>query len=66
MNYNNSDIDWGKVNEVISLANKIFLTTHENPDGDGLGSEVALFHHLDELGKDIKIINVRIPLRVIS
>ena len=57
MNYNNSDIDWGKVNEVISLANKIFLTTHENPDGDGLGSEVALFHHLDELGKDIKIIN---------
>ena len=57
MNYNNSDIDWGKVNEVISLANRIFLTTHENPDGDGLGSEVALFHHLDELGKDIKIIN---------
>ena len=41
MNYNNTYIDWGKVDEIISSANKIFLTTHENPDGDGLGSEVA-------------------------
>ena len=57
MNYNNTAIDWGKVHEVISSANKIILTTHENPDGDGLGSEVALYHHLNELGKDVKIIN---------
>ena len=35
MNYNNTYIDWGKVDEIISSANKIFLTTHENPDGDG-------------------------------
>jgi len=57
MNYNNTAIDWGKVHEVISSANKIILTTHENPDGDGLGSEVALYHHLNESGKDVKIIN---------
>ena len=57
MNYNNTYIDWGKVDEVISSANKIFLTTHENPDGDGLGSEVALYHHLNEIGKEVKIIN---------
>jgi len=57
MNYNNTEIDWGKVDEVISSADKIFLTTHENPDGDGLGSEVALYHHLHELGKKVKIIN---------
>ena len=57
MNYNNTEIDWGKVNEVISSANKICLTTHENPDGDGLGSEVAVYHHLHELGKDVRIIN---------
>ena len=57
MNYNNTYIDWGKVDEIISSANKIFLTTHENPDGDGLGSEVALYHHLNEIGKEVKIIN---------
>ncbi len=57
MNYNNVNIDWGKVDEVISKANKIFLTTHENPDGDGLGSEVAFYHHLTETGKEVKIIN---------
>jgi len=57
MNYNNINIEWNKVDEVISAAKKIFLTTHENPDGDGLGSEVALYHHLVEIGKDVKIIN---------
>ena len=57
MNYNNINIEWNKVDEVISAAKKIFLTTHENPDGDGLGSEVALYHHLVEIGKEVKIIN---------
>ena len=57
MNYNNIKIEWNKVDEVISAAEKIFLTTHENPDGDGLGSEVALYHHLVEIGKEVKIIN---------
>jgi phosphoesterase RecJ-like protein len=57
MNYNNIAIDWVEVDAVIASANKIILTTHENPDGDGLGSEVALFHHLAESGKDVKIIN---------
>jgi len=57
MNYNNINIEWNKVDEVISAAKRIFLTTHENPDGDGLGSEVALYHHLVEIGKEVKIIN---------
>ena len=41
MNFNNSVIDWKQVDNVISSSNRILLTTHENPDGDGLGSEVA-------------------------
>ena len=57
MNYNNTPINWRKVNDIVSLAKKILLTTHENPDGDGLGSEVAIYHHLTEAGKDVKIIN---------
>ena len=46
MNFNNSVIDWEQVDNVISSSNRILLTTHENPDGDGLGSEVAMYHHL--------------------
>ena len=46
MNFNNSIIDWKQVDNVISSSNRILLTTHENPDGDGLGSEVAMYHHL--------------------
>ena len=46
MNFNNSVIDWKQVDNVISSSNRILLTTHENPDGDGLGSEVAMHHHL--------------------
>ena len=33
------------------------LTTHENPDGDGLGAECGLYYHLKEQGKDVRIIN---------
>lgn len=33
------------------------LTGHENPDGDCLGAEVALFHLLKALGKKVSIVN---------
>ena len=57
LNFNNTTIDWRLVDEIISSCKKIVLTTHENPDGDGLGAEVGLYYHLLEIGKDIKIIN---------
>ena len=57
LNFNNTTIDWRLVDEIISSCKKIVLTTHENPDGDGLGAEVGLYYHLLEEGKDIKIIN---------
>ncbi len=57
MNFNSADIDWHQVHNVIDRAQRIMLTTHENPDGDGLGSEVALYHHFREIGKDVRIIN---------
>ena len=57
MNFNSTPIDWHQVHNVLDAAQRIMLTTHENPDGDGLGSEVALFHHLREIGKDARIIN---------
>lgn len=33
------------------------LTGHENPDGDCIGAEVALFHLLRALGKQVHIVN---------
>jgi len=57
MNFNNTPIDWNQVHAVIESANRIMLTTHENPDGDGLGAECGLYHHLKEVGKDVRIIN---------
>ena len=57
MNFTNIDSDLEKIDQIITSCSKILLTTHENPDGDGLGSEVAMYHHLIEIGKDVKIIN---------
>lgn len=38
-------------------ANRIVVTTHVQPDGDGIGSEVALAHWLLAQGKTVDIIN---------
>ena len=42
---------------VVRDRQRFVLTTHVNPDGDGLGSEVALALHLQSLGKDVTILN---------
>jgi phosphoesterase RecJ-like protein len=46
-----------RIREIIRTKERFVLTTHVNLDGDGIGSEVALFHHLRGLGKDVRIIN---------
>lgn len=48
---------WRPVLELIENATRIVLSTHENSDGDGLGSEVAMYAVLTELGKEVCIIN---------
>ena len=35
---------------------RILLTTHENPDGDGTGAMVGLAHYLKALGKEVRIV----------
>ena len=57
MNIHNTKIDWNKVNDIILASDRILLTTHENPDGDGLGAEIGIFYHLMDLDKDVRIIN---------
>ncbi len=46
-----------KLNELISTHQKFVLTTHINPDGDALGSEIAMAEYLRGSGKKAIIIN---------
>jgi bifunctional oligoribonuclease and PAP phosphatase NrnA len=41
-----------QVLEELRLADKLLLTTHENPDGDALGSLLAMHRMLQQLGKN--------------
>jgi phosphoesterase RecJ-like protein len=47
-----------KLIEQIKKAKKIILSTHRQCDGDGLGAQLALFHALKSLNKDVRILNV--------
>jgi len=49
--------DFEAVKAVIEKGDRFLLTTHVNPDGDGIGSEIALYHYLKSLGKEPYIIN---------
>jgi phosphoesterase RecJ-like protein len=42
----------------INEAKTIVLSTHTQPDGDGLGSQVALYYALKKIGKEVRIVNV--------
>jgi len=51
------DVDWQPVLAAIESADKILLTTHCNPDGDGIGSQQALYDVLIGMGKDVVMHN---------
>jgi bifunctional oligoribonuclease and PAP phosphatase NrnA len=44
-----------QVLEELRTAQRLIVVTHENPDGDALGSLVAMQHLLTSLGKDCKM-----------
>ncbi len=46
-----------KLRLIIESHKRFVLTSHVNPDGDGLGSEVALAHYLESKGKQVSILN---------
>ena len=47
--------DVGQVVEELRSAERLLLTTHENPDGDALGSLLGMHQVLQALGKDSKM-----------
>ena len=50
--------NWKQLSELISNSHKIILSTHIDPDGDGLGSEVAFYLYLKSINKDVTILNI--------
>ena len=49
---------WNILSERIRDSKTILLSTHMNPDCDGLGSEIAFYYYLESLGKEVKIVNI--------
>lgn len=50
-------IDYQLLRKIISDNESFLITTHVNPDADALGSEVAFYLILKELGKKVFIVN---------
>ncbi len=50
-------IDFELLKKIILEHNSFLLTTHVNPDADAIGSEVAFYFILKELGKEVHIVN---------
>jgi len=48
---------WAKVAQEIQSHKRFLVTTHVNPDGDGIGSGIALMGHLSALGKDAVMVS---------
>lgn len=46
-----------QINALLTRHQKFVLTTHINPDGDAIGSEMAMAGYLRHLGKEVLIIN---------
>jgi len=45
-----------RFNAFLDCHAKVLLTTHENPDGDGVGAALALAAHLKAAGKEARIV----------
>jgi bifunctional oligoribonuclease and PAP phosphatase NrnA len=48
---------WREFNQRLNYVKSVVITTHLNPDGDAIGSELAMADHLRQLGKNAIIIN---------
>ena len=51
-------LDWKSLHNTINNSAKVLLSTHENPDGDGLGSATAMLYYLRDIGIDSRLIIV--------
>ena len=50
-------MDFHQIKSIIDKHDKIFISSHINPDGDSLGSAYAMYKYLNSIGKDCIIVN---------
>ena len=43
--------------DAIRTGQRFLLTSHARPDGDSIGSQLAMAYALDALGKDVRLVN---------
>jgi len=57
INPSQPSIDWKKFAEIVAHAKRFLLTVHVRPDGDCIGSELAMAAMLRRLGKEVRLVN---------
>jgi len=45
-----------EINKLLSEKRKIMITTHNNPDGDAIGSSLAMYHYLKIKGHEVDVV----------
>lgn len=55
-----------QVRALINGAQRIVITCHKSPDGDALGSTLALCHILQRLGKDATVVTPDMPPKALN
>jgi phosphoesterase RecJ-like protein len=50
-------IDWSRLSAILAGKRRVLVTSHVRPDGDALGSELAMAAVLEQLGKEVAIVN---------
>jgi phosphoesterase RecJ-like protein len=50
-------IDWTPLKSLIDACQRIVISSHVKPDADAIGSEVGLALMLQQLGKDVRVVN---------
>jgi len=48
---------WTELNEIIEKNHSFLISSHENQDGDSVGSQLAFYKYLKSLGKNARIYN---------
>ncbi len=48
---------WSKLQEIIDSNHSFLISSHVNPDGDSICSQLAFYWYLDSLGKEVIIYN---------
>jgi phosphoesterase RecJ-like protein len=48
---------WNELNEIIEKSDSFLISSHENPDGDSICSQLAIWRYLKNIGKEVEIYN---------